>query len=222
MAYGEVTLNQNETDGQQIAVDQIGGIDFQRVKISVGVEGSATDVSSSAPMPVTASALPLPTGAATESTLSTLNGKVTACNTGAVVVSSSALPTDAATQTTLALIKAKTDNIDVALSTRTKPADQQHVIVDSQVAPTSIVNGKTTVSTAGTRVQLSSNTCLSITLKALSANTGTIYVGNSSVASTNGFELLAGDTVSLDISNTNVVYIDSSVNGEGVTWLAVN
>lgn len=38
---------------------------------------------------------------------------------------------DFATQTTLALIKAKTDNIDVALSTRTKPADQQHVIVDS-------------------------------------------------------------------------------------------
>jgi hypothetical protein len=35
---------------------------------------------------VTAAALPLPSGAATESTLSTLNGKVTACNTGAVVL----------------------------------------------------------------------------------------------------------------------------------------
>jgi len=31
----------------------------------------------------------------------------------------------------LALIKAKTDNLDVALSTRTKPADQQHAIIDS-------------------------------------------------------------------------------------------
>lgn len=37
------------------------------------------------------------TGFATESTLSSLNGKVTAVNTGAVVVSSSALPTGAAT-----------------------------------------------------------------------------------------------------------------------------
>lgn len=36
-------------------------------------------------------------GVATESTLSTLNGKVTACNTGAVVISSSALPSGAAT-----------------------------------------------------------------------------------------------------------------------------
>lgn len=34
---------------------------------------------------------------ATETTLSTLNGKVTACNTGAVVISSSALPSGAAT-----------------------------------------------------------------------------------------------------------------------------
>jgi hypothetical protein len=38
---------------------------------------------------------------------------------------------DFATQTTLALIKAKTDNLDVLLSTRTKPSDQQHAIVDS-------------------------------------------------------------------------------------------
>lgn len=43
------------------------------------------------------------------------------------------LPTGASTEATLALIKAKTDNIDVALSTRTKPSDQQHVIVDSGV-----------------------------------------------------------------------------------------
>ena len=44
---------------------------------------------------VSASSLPLPTGAASESSLSSLNGKVTACNTGAVVVSSSALPSGA-------------------------------------------------------------------------------------------------------------------------------
>lgn len=41
--------------------------------------------------PISASALPLPTGAATETTLSALNGKVTAVNTGAVTIST-ALP----------------------------------------------------------------------------------------------------------------------------------
>jgi hypothetical protein len=46
-----------------------------------------------ATQPISAAALPLPSGASTEATLSTLNGKVTACNTGAVVVSSITPPT---------------------------------------------------------------------------------------------------------------------------------
>lgn len=41
------------------------------------------------------------------------------------------LPAGASTEATLALIKAKTDNLDVALSTRTKPADSQHTTVDN-------------------------------------------------------------------------------------------
>lgn len=52
------------------------------------------------------------------------------------VVGTVPLPTGASTEATLALIKAKTDNLDVVLSTRTKPADQQHVIVDSAAAVT--------------------------------------------------------------------------------------
>lgn len=63
---------------------------------------------------------------------------------------------DFATQTTLALIKAKTDNIDVALSTRTKPADQQHVIVDSSAAVAVTNAGLTALdgAIAGTEVQV--------------------------------------------------------------------
>ena len=62
--------------GATIAADDIGGILYQRVKIGVGVDGSATDVSSTNPMPVSgtfwqttqpvsATSLPLPSGAAT-------------------------------------------------------------------------------------------------------------------------------------------------------------
>ena len=90
------------------------------------------------------------------------------------------------------------------------------------VSPTSIVSGKTTVTTAGTRVQLPTNTAVGIVIKALTSNTGTIYVGSSLVSASIGFQLLAGDTVSVDISNTNVLWIDSSVSGEGVTWLSNN
>lgn len=90
-------------------------------------------------------------------------------------------------------------------------------------SPTTVYNGKKTVTTAGTRVALATTqTVKSVTIKALNANTGTIYVGNSTVASTNGLELLAGDTVNMDIADLATVYIDSSVNGEGVTYIGVN
>ena len=68
-------------------------------------------------VPVSATALPLPIGASTETTLAALNTKVTAVNTGAVTISA-ALPTGTNT------IGAVTNtNLDVALSTRLKPTD---------------------------------------------------------------------------------------------------
>lgn len=112
-----------------------------------------------------------------------------------------------------------------------------HVIVDSgtitavtsitnnvntvEVSATALNSGITTVTTAGTRVQTASNACKSVTVKAKLANTGKIYVGNVTVSAANGFELGAGDTISLDISNTNLIYIDSSVNGEGISFIFI-
>jgi hypothetical protein len=60
---------------------------------NVGVTGSVavTGTFWQATQPISAASLPLPTGASTEATLSQLNGKVTACNTGSVTISA-ALP----------------------------------------------------------------------------------------------------------------------------------
>ena len=92
-----------------------------------------------------------------------------------------------------------------------------------EVAPTTVLNGKTTVTTAGTRVVLAASTaCKSVTIKALTSNTGLIYVGSSTVAASNGYQLSAGDSISLDIANLNTVNIDSSINLEGVTYLGIN
>lgn len=82
------------------------------------------------------------------------NGQATSANSEPVVIasdqsaipvsaSSLPLPAGASTEATLALIKAKTDNIDVLLSTRTKPADTQ------------IVSGTVTAN-AGTNLNTSS------------------------------------------------------------------
>lgn len=61
---------------------------------SITVDGT---VGVSGTVAISAAALPLPSDAATQTTLAALNAKVTAVNTGAVVVSSSALPSGAAT-----------------------------------------------------------------------------------------------------------------------------
>ena len=51
------------------------------------------------------------------------------------------LPSGASTEATLALIKAKTDNLDVLLSTRTKPTDSQVVSTGPSLISTSLNPG---------------------------------------------------------------------------------
>lgn len=88
-----------------------------------------------ATQPVSAAALPLPSGAATSanqttanSSLSSIDGKITAVNTGAVVVSSSALPSGASTSslqstgnTSLSSIDTKTPALGQALAAASSP-----------------------------------------------------------------------------------------------------
>lgn len=107
--YVEIlNLHEDQTSGNQIT--QITGPSGDKAvvtalgRLSVQLDGTGVVVPVTgtfwqATQPISAAALPLPSGASTEATL--------------------------------ALIKAKTDNLDVALSTRTKPADAQHVILDS-------------------------------------------------------------------------------------------
>lgn len=129
--------------GALVAADEIAGVLHQRVKIGVGADGTAVDVSAANPLPITAPAalsvtvgnfpasqtvsgtvsvdnfpasqavtgpltdtqlrasavpvsaasLPLPSGAATESTLSTLNGKIPASITRPADNEAPGLPT---------------------------------------------------------------------------------------------------------------------------------
>lgn len=71
--------------GVPVAADEITGVKHQRVKVEFGVDGSATDVSSSNPLPVVNASLPLPSGASTSAkqdttnaSLSSIDGKVPA------------------------------------------------------------------------------------------------------------------------------------------------
>jgi len=84
-------------------------------------------------------------------------------------------------------------------------------------------DGVTTVSSAGNDVELASSTaCKKVDIQAQTDNTGLIAVGFTGVdateASGTGVILYAGDTYSLEIGNLNLIYIDSTVSGEGVRY----
>jgi hypothetical protein len=86
------------------------------------------------------------------------------------------------------------------------------------------LSGQTTVTTAGTEVALGTGRANApVSIKALAANTGYMYVGNAgdnTVASTSGYQLAAGEQVTLSyLGDLGDVMVDSSVNGEKVCWL---
>lgn len=97
-----------------------------------------------------------------------------------------------------------------------------------------VLFGTTTVTTAGTRVQLSTlaEKVKKIKFKSRAANTGRMFIGLSDVSATvNGWELsipLVGrpnDPLELDFGEgsvlLNVFYADATVNGEIVDWVAI-
>lgn len=89
-------------------------------------------------------------------------------------------------------------------------------------AYSTIYNGQKTVGTpAAAEALASSQAVKSVTIKALAGNTNNVYVGDSSVDSSNGFVLAAGEAISLDIANLATVYLDVDTGGEGVCYLAI-
>lgn len=94
--------------------------------------------------------------------------------------------------------------------------------VSTVTLPTAIYNGVKTVTTATTRVALATTQALKsgVQIKAYLGNTGIIYVGNATVAAANGYRLNAGESVFLEIADLATVYLDASVSGEGVSYVA--
>lgn len=83
--------------------------------------------------------------------------------------------------------------------------------------------------TEATAVQITSTSrrCeRGVTVKASASNTGIVYVGNSDVTngtanSTDGFELSAGESVTVEVNNVNKVYIIGTDVNHRVSWIAV-
>ena len=90
--------------------------------------------------------------------------------------------------------------------------------------------GTTTVSTAGTEVQLSNTTSrvLWIKVKALAANSGKVYLGIAgSITSALGYELSAGNEIEINFADIggsilfSTLWADAATNGDKLAWIAV-
>jgi len=86
--------------------------------------------------------------------------------------------------------------------------------------PSTVVNGKTTIATAGNEAIIGEGSLkIGVTVKALSTNTNVVFIGTSGVSSTDGFQLAAGEQIFIPAGNLNRVYLDVTTNGEGVTYI---
>ena len=86
------------------------------------------------------------------------------------------------------------------------------------------ISGQKTVTTAGTAVVLGSARIDGpVMVKALDTNTGIVALGHDGagdVTVSNGLRLAAGESVVFAwIGSLADVWLDSAVNGEGVSWL---
>jgi hypothetical protein len=100
--------------------------------------------------------------------------------------------------------------------------DTKYGVAVTELPTGTLYNGQVTTN-AGTAVALTTSTAIkSVSVKALAANTGIVYVGTSSVSSSNGYELNAGEAIDIDHNDLSEVYIDVSVDGEGACYIAVN
>jgi hypothetical protein len=93
-------------------------------------------------------------------------------------------------------------------------------VTTTETPPTAISHAVVSIPTAGTRVQLAAFACKCVLIKALTTNTGNVYVGGSAVAAANGYPLAPGDTIAVDISNVNLMYVDTATNSNSVAWIA--
>jgi hypothetical protein len=87
-------------------------------------------------------------------------------------------------------------------------------------------SGQITVTTAGTAVVGTSTAMYQgFYIRALSTNTGKVYVGNdgaNDVTSGNGYELSPGEDIYIECQNLAELYFDAATNGDKFCWIAVH
>lgn len=84
-------------------------------------------------------------------------------------------------------------------------------------------NNQTSVTTTAAALSaVSINATFGVIVKALNANTAAIYIGtSSSVTSATGYELGAGENISIPVNNANLLWVISASGTQTVCWIAI-
>ena len=89
-----------------------------------------------------------------------------------------------------------------------------------------IESGHKTVTTAGTAVSLGASIAIhKVIITPLKGNSAKglnkIFVGDSSVDSSNGYEMITGEIIEVNVDTLSDIMIDAEQNGDGVSYLAI-
>ena len=111
---------------------------------------------------------------------------------------------------------------DPTTKTGVAPVDGTRGSAVYDAGASTVGDGRKVVTTAGVRVQFDSQACKYVIITGEEDNTDIVTVGGSTVvgatATRRGTPLTAFQYMRFDVSNMNLLYLDSEVNGEGVTY----
>jgi hypothetical protein len=113
---------------------------------------------------------------------------------------------DAATETTLDAVKLAAQATESALANEAN-----------------VAHGRTSVTSAGTAEQMPSQVLEDgkpVALIGVRGNTGDVYIGDSSVTSSNGVPVASGQVITLQVTNLDAIYVDADNDGDELAYLA--
>lgn len=104
--------------------------------------------------------------------------------------------------------------------------DSSGVIATEKEGAGAVGDGIATVTSAGTRVQLSAQACRKVFIQAYESNAGTLVVGGvtvvAAVATRQGFALYPSQGDWFNVNNMNLLYIDSTEAGDKINFYYEN
>lgn len=182
---------------------------------------------------VSASSLPLPSGAASEvssaataSSTGALNSKVTACNTGAVVVSGSALPAGAATESSLSAV----DSSTAALNLKVTACNTGAVVVSGSALPSGAateVSAGACASSLATLAGAVSANVVQVSASSSAASATTVYSGvtiaDGATTKSSSVDVNAYKSVCIFGRTSNLTEsVDIEVSADNSAWYELN